>query len=65
MSALHTFVRRLNLTAMTTPAILRIGQQGARDIGSPEVVAAARWGVAAGLVIYWMIEPNFEEAPTE
>lgn len=50
---------------MNTPAILRVGQDLSREVGAPEAVAAARWGVALGLVVYWMIEPNFEDKSSE
>lgn len=62
MSALSKFVRQFNFTQMTTPAILRIGQNVARNVGTPEIAAAGRWGIALGLVVYWMIEPNFENS---
>lgn len=65
MSAIHTFIRKLNFTQLNTPGILRVGQQLTRNIGTPEVAAAARWGVALGLVAYWMIEPNFEDKSNE
>lgn len=61
MSAVTAFVRKLNLTQMNTPAILRTGQSLSQKVGIPEAGAAARWGVAVGLIVYWMIEPNFEE----
>lgn len=63
MSAVLTFVRGLNFTSMTTPAVLRGVQDMSRKIGAPEAAAAARWGVAAGLTLYWFIEPNFVDAP--
>lgn len=47
---------------MNTPAILRIGQDAARTVGAPEIAAAGRWGIALGLVVYWMIEPNFKHS---
>ena len=65
MSAVTAFVRKLNLTQMNTPAILRTGQSVSQKVGIPEAGAAARWGVAVGLIVYWMIEPNFEEPTSE
>lgn len=60
MSAIVKFVQKMNFTAMQTPAIMRIGQDAARLIGPPEMAAGARWGIAGGILVYWMIEPNFE-----
>lgn len=59
-SPLYSVVRKLNFTHMRNPDALRKAQRFARDVGAPEVAAAARWAVAGGLVLYWMIEPNFE-----
>lgn len=57
MSALFSFVRRVNLTEMNVPRVLTMGQSIAGKIGVPEVGAAARWGGAAGLTAFWLIEP--------
>lgn len=61
MSSLATFVRRINLTQSNTPRILCNAQIASRLISGPELAAAARWGVAVGMIAYWMVEPNFEE----
>ena len=62
MSALATFLRRFNFTQMNTPAILRVGQQVGGNVALPELAAVGRWSLAGGILVYWMIEPNFEQS---
>jgi hypothetical protein len=57
MSALQSFVRRLNLTQTSTPRALVMAQGLVGSIGATEVAAAARWGGAVGLVAFWFVEP--------
>jgi len=59
-SSLYTMARRLNLSQMNTPAAARVAQDAVLKIGRQEIAAAGRWSVALGLIVYWMIEPNFE-----
>lgn len=62
MSALGTFLRRFNFTQMNTPDVMRLGQQVSREIALPELAAVGRWSLAGGILVYWMIEPNFEQS---
>jgi hypothetical protein len=57
MTALQSFVRRLNLTQTNTPRAAVLAQGVAQSIGAKEVAAAARWGGLVGLVAFWLIEP--------
>lgn len=50
---------------MTTPPVFQKAQIAVRDVGGPEVAAAARWGVAGGFLFYWMIEHHFEDNSQE
>lgn len=61
MSSIARIARQLNFNQLNTPGLLRVGQSLARKVTGPEVSAIGRWGVAVGLIVYWMIEPNFEE----
>lgn len=60
-SRLQSFVRKLDLTSMIVPGAVQEAQKAVRVIGVPELAAAARWGIAGSLVIYWMIEHHFQE----
>lgn len=68
MSALHNFVRRLNVMDLSTPRVLVGVQNAVRVVGKPEIGTAARWGLALGLTAFWFIEPydwirSLREAP--
>lgn len=60
MTRLYNLVRRFNFHSMDTPAILGVGQRLTKTVSVPEAGALARWGLAGGLIVYWMIEDNFE-----
>lgn len=57
MSALHSFIRKINLTQMNVPEVLIIGQGLAKKVAPQDVAAAARWGGVVGLTAFWFIEP--------
>lgn len=59
MSALAKAVRRMNFTEATSPGAFRIGQKVLGMIGRSELFALPRWGIAAGLTVYWLVEPDF------
>lgn len=60
-SPLYTAVRKLNFLSMSTPKMFQKAQIVARDVGVPEIAAAARWGVAGSILFYWCIEHHFED----
>lgn len=57
MSALQSFVRRMNLTQTNMPRAAVMAQDVATSITTTELGAAARWGGVVGLVAFWLIEP--------
>lgn len=57
MSALQSFVRKLNFSGTNVPRVLGMAQGIVTKVGAGELAAAARWGGMVGLVAFWFVEP--------